>query len=249
MKKKPLLLLFPFLASCSFSYSKAITIDDASLLLKDNISHYEKNLVDKKRYGIGVTEIEDVLDSSFDKVETDKKTFFLLYFNNADDSFSFDYFLSEGEGEQYVTLSKSHDDISIVDNKTEEERPFDEEKDADLKKYFSFPTTVFKRTVKECLNVSNIFLTSIHDTDLKNNLTSYSASSNGDGELSLSFEGKSLPLSSLVEGNDVPKDAFNGFRISMQNGFVKSAVFTYLYAIGGTKNTKKGTIYLDFELL
>lgn len=249
MKKKSLLLLFPFLASCSFSYSKAITIDNASLLLKDNISHYEGNLLDKKRYGLGVTEIEDVLDSSFDKIETDKKTFFLLYFDNADEGFSFDYFLNEGEGEIFLTLSKDQDDISIVDNLTEEERPFDEEKDKNLKNYFSFPTTIFKKIVKECLNVSNIFLASIQDADLKNDLTSYSASSNGDGELSLSFEGKSLPLSSLVEGNDVPKDAFNGFRISMQNGFVKSAALTYLYAIEETKNTKKGTIYLDFELL
>lgn len=249
MKKKSLLLLFPFLASCSFSYPKAITLDNATRLLKETISLYEENLANKKRYGLGITEVENTLDASKDKIKAEKKTFFLLYFNNGENAFSFDYFLKEGGTKEYLTLSKNGDDISIMDNLLDEERPFDEEKDADLKSYFSFPSTIYKKIIKECLFASNDFLTSIENTEIKNNLTSYSASSSGDGELSLAFKGKSLSLSSLIEGNDVPKDAFTGFDISMQSGFLSNAVLTYSYPIEETENTIEGTIYLDFETL
>lgn len=249
MKKKSLLLLLPFLASCSFSYPKAITIDNATKLLKETISLYEENLADKKRYGLGVTEVMNTLDASNDKIKTEKKTFFLLYFNNGEDNFSFDYFLQEGEAKEYLTLSKSGNDISIVDNLTEERRPFDEEKDENLKTYFSFPSAIYKKIIKECLFASNDFLTSITNTEIKNNLTSYSASSSGDGELSLTFKGENLSLPSLIEGNDAPKDAFTGFDVSMQSGFLNNAVLTYSYPMEETQNTIEGTIYLDFETL
>ena len=249
MKHKALFLFLPFLASCSFSYPKAITLENASRLLKETIASYEEALSNKSRYGLGVTEIENILDESEDKIKTEKKTFFLLYFNRSNDSFSFDYFLKEDNEEKYVTLTKEGNDSTLTDNLTKEERPFDEEQDAYLKRFYAFPTSVYKKMVKECLFASNDFLTSIENTDIKNSLTSYSASSNGEGELSLSFRGKELALASILEGNDVPESTFTGFDVSMSSGSLKSASLFYTYPIEETTNTKQGVIYLDFEAI
>ena len=249
MKKKTFFLFLPFLASCSFSYPKAITLESASRLLKETIAANEEALSNKNRYGLGVTEIEDTLDASEDKIKTEKKTFFLLYFNRSNDSFSFDYFLKEGGNEKYLTLTKDGNGSFVMDNLSKEERPFDEEQDAYLERFYAFPKDIYKKIVKECLFASNDFLTSIEDTDIKNNLTSYSASSNGEGELYLSFRGQELALTSILEGNDVPESAFTGFDVSMSNGTLKSASLFYAYPIEETTNTKKGVIYLDFETI